>query len=148
MAACAPLGGLYADHVLHVLDAFAIPGVVERGKMVRGALPLLVDVGVAALAALRLHKVGGWNLTVMQRLCGAGEEWARRSVAFIVHGGGSYCGVFDAMVALPGHFAEPIGACADGSGDGEEKGTAEQCRSGVVRSNRVTAVMPHPIRHN
>ena len=90
VAAGAPLGRFNADCVLHVLDAFAIPGVVEGGEMVRGALPLFVDVGVAAFAALRLHKIRGRNLTVMQRLSGAGEEWARRSVAFVVHGGGGY----------------------------------------------------------
>src|SRR5579862_5442559 len=74
VAAGAPLGRLHADHVLHVLDALAIPGVVERGKMMRGALPLLVDIGVAALAALRLREVGGRNLTVMQRLRRARKE--------------------------------------------------------------------------
>ena len=57
VAAGAPFRWLHAGYILHVLDAFAIPRIVEGGEMVRGALPLLVDVGVAALAALRLHEV-------------------------------------------------------------------------------------------
>ena len=87
-------------------------------------------------------------MTVMQRLCGTGEERPRRPVAFIVHGGGGYYGVFDAMVALPGHFAEPIRTCTGDNGYEEEERAAEHCRGGMMDSNRVTAMMPHPIRQN
>src|SRR6516164_2887621 len=116
--------------------------------MVRGALPLLVDVRVAALATLRFHEIAGGNLAVMKGLRGAGEEGTGRAVAFVVHGGGSYRGVFNTMAALPGHFAKPISPCAEGSGYGEEEGAAKKCRSGVMRSNRIAAVMPHPVGHN
>ena len=52
------------------------------------------------------------------------------------------------MVPLPGHLAEPIRTRAEDSGHGEEEGAAEHRRGSVVRSNQVTAVMPHPVRHN
>src|ERR1700722_19745691 len=52
------------------------------------------------------------------------------------------------MVPLPGHLAEPIRTRAEDSGHGEEEGAAEHRRGRVVRSNQVTAVMPHPVRHN
>ncbi len=54
--------------------------------MVRGALPLLVDVRVAALARIGLGEIVGGNVSVIGGLCGAGEEWALRTIAFVGHG--------------------------------------------------------------
>src|SRR5262249_17256384 len=55
-ASATPLRGLGAYTVLHVLNALAIPLIVERRKMVRRALPLFVDIGMTALAAVGLHE--------------------------------------------------------------------------------------------
>ena len=57
MTACAPLGRPRALDVLHVLDTLAIPLIVERRKMMCRALPLLVDILMAALAGIRFHEV-------------------------------------------------------------------------------------------
>ena len=89
----APLGSLDPGHVLHVLDGFSIPLIVEGRKMVHGRVPLLVDVRVAALAGLRGHeKVGRNGLSG----CGGGrrrKERAVRSVTFFVHRGRSVSGI-------------------------------------------------------
>ncbi len=57
VAPAAPLRRLDADHVLHVLDGFPVPLVVEAPAVVRRAVPLVEDVRVApgAPAALRVH---------------------------------------------------------------------------------------------
>src|SRR5690349_17568669 len=52
VATGAPLRGPGADDVLHVLDGFAVPLVVERGEMVDRRAPLVVDVTVAPGTAL------------------------------------------------------------------------------------------------
>jgi hypothetical protein len=57
VAASAPFGRLHAIHFLHVLNAFAVPLIVERGKMMNGTLPLLVNVRMAAFAGLGLQKI-------------------------------------------------------------------------------------------
>ncbi len=67
VAAAAPLRGLDAVDVLHVLDRLPVPLVVERRKVVRGAVPLLVDVGVAALAGLRVHEEAGLDVRAVGR---------------------------------------------------------------------------------
>ena len=50
VTAGAPLRRLRADDVLHVLDRFAVPLVVERREVVHRRVPLIVDVLVAAAA--------------------------------------------------------------------------------------------------
>ena len=57
VATGAPFRRLHARDFLHVLDALAVPLVVERRKMVDGTIPLFVDVGVAALASIGLHEI-------------------------------------------------------------------------------------------
>ena len=52
MAAGAPLGALAADPVRHHLDALAVERIVERGKAVCRALPLVERVGMAGLAVV------------------------------------------------------------------------------------------------
>ena len=56
VAASAPERRLDAVGVLHVLNGFAIPLVVERRHVVHRALPLVIDVGVAGLAGFRVHE--------------------------------------------------------------------------------------------
>ena len=52
VASSAPLRRPRAHDVLHVLDALAVPLVIERGEVVRGAAPLFVDIFVTTLARL------------------------------------------------------------------------------------------------
>ena len=61
VAAGAPLGGLGADHILHVFDRFAVPLIVEGGEVVHGGVPLLVDIGMAPLAGVGSHEEIGGN---------------------------------------------------------------------------------------
>ena len=93
VAAGAPLGGLDPSHILHVLDGFSIPLIIERRKMVHGRVPLLVDVRMATLARLRSHeKVGRNGLPG----CGGGgrrKERAVGSVTFFIHRGRSADGI-------------------------------------------------------
>ena len=62
MASAAPFGRLGADRILHVLDRFAIPLVVERRKMVGGTVPLVVNIFMTTLAGIRLHEELARNL--------------------------------------------------------------------------------------
>ncbi len=55
VAAAAPLRGLRPDDLLHVLDRFPVPLVVERREMMHGGVPLRGDVGMAAAIAARLR---------------------------------------------------------------------------------------------
>src|SRR5258708_35691316 len=102
VAAGAPFGLLHAVNFLHVLDAFAIPLIVERREVVHGALPLLVNVGVAALAGLRFQEVVGRDVVAVFGLDGAGEEFTAGTVAFLIHGGGGGGGGVDAGGIFPG----------------------------------------------
>src|SRR5260370_15639063 len=88
MAARAPFGRLHAIDFLHVLNALAIPLIVEGRKMMHGALPLLVNVRVAAFAGLRLQKIVGRNVFSVDGLRRAGKEFSVRTVAFVFHRGG------------------------------------------------------------
>jgi ABC-type sugar transport system permease subunit len=47
MAPSAPLGGFHPDHILHVLNGFAVPLVIERREMVSRGVPLLINVSMA-----------------------------------------------------------------------------------------------------
>ena len=85
VAAGAPLRRAGADDVLHVLDGSAVPLVVERGEVVGGRIPLLVDVAVAAPAHLAGQEEIGRN-----DVAGGGprrgrEERAVRAVSLAFH---------------------------------------------------------------
>src|SRR4029077_7340033 len=95
VAAGAPFGLFDAVDFLHVLDAFAIPLIVEGREVMHGALPLLVNVGVAAFAGLGIEEVVGGDVVAVFGLDGAGEEFAVGAVAFLIHGGGSEGGIVD-----------------------------------------------------
>src|SRR5258708_24891329 len=57
VAAGTPLGGADPGDLLHVLNALAVPLIIEGRKMMRGAIPLTIHVFMAAFASLRLHEV-------------------------------------------------------------------------------------------
>src|SRR5258708_35193264 len=86
VAAGAPFGLFYAVDFLHVFDAFAIPLIVEGREVVHGALPLLVDVGVAPLAGWQFQEVVGGDVAAVFGLDGAREKFAVGAVALLVHG--------------------------------------------------------------
>ncbi len=56
MTTAAPFGRLCADRILHVFNRFSVPLVVEGRKVMSGREPLVVDIRVAALAAVGSHK--------------------------------------------------------------------------------------------
>jgi len=56
VAARAPLGRTHACDFLHVLDALAVPLVVEGREMMHRAVPLFVDIRVATLAGVGFMK--------------------------------------------------------------------------------------------
>ncbi len=105
VTSAAPLGRLGADRVLHVLDALAVPLIVERRKVMSRAEPLLVDVVVAALAGVRLHEVLAGNFFVPIDLRGTGEKRTLRSITFLIHLPGRQGGIFDAGMARPARLA-------------------------------------------
>src|SRR5438445_4895181 len=124
MAAAAPLRGLGANRVLHVLDRLAIPLVVERRKMMRGAEPLVIDIFVAAFTGVRLHEELAGNLLSAVNLGGTGEKWAVRTVPFAVHAGRRSERILNASTILPARSAEVPGSPSDGG-----KHSQAGCRS-------------------
>src|SRR5713226_3843136 len=89
VAPSAPLGRFGADRILHVLNALAVPLVVEGRKVVHRTEPLVVDVLVAALAGVGLHEILAGNFLSAIDLGGTGEEGALRASpsSFMVAGG-------------------------------------------------------------
>src|SRR5215467_9758126 len=86
VTSAAPFRRLRPCYVLHVLNRLAIPLIVERGEVVRRAIPLLENIFVATLAGLlRFHEVLAWNLASTVDLCRTWEESAMRPVALSVH---------------------------------------------------------------
>ena len=101
VAAGAPLGRLGADDVLHVLDRLAVPLVVERRKMVRRRVPLLVDVLVAAPARLARKEEVRRNDSVDVGVRRRREERAVGPRPFLLHRRRGRRGVDDAVRAAP-----------------------------------------------
>ena len=85
VTASTPFGGFHPGDVLHVLNTFAIPLIVEGRKVMRRAVPLFVDVFVAPLASLRLHEIFRGNVFSVFGLRGTWEKFAGGTVAFTVH---------------------------------------------------------------
>ena len=112
VAARAPLRTLYPSHVLHVLDAFPIPLIVERRKVMRRAVPLLIHIPMATLACLRLHEIFRRDIFSVARLHRAREEFPARSIALSIH---RLCGkrrILHAIRVLPRNVARPPCAAA------------------------------------
>ena len=143
VAARAPLRGFHAHGVLHVFDALAVPRIVERGKMMRRALPFFVDVRVAPLARSGLRKIIRGNLPAVGRLRGARKERAARPIAFAVHRSRRHRGIFDAVCAFPGNCAQPPRARnSQTRGDQEHGAAQEPCRE----SSRQKSALAGPAR--
>src|SRR6266481_10085389 len=74
--------------------------------MVSRAVPLVVNILVAALAGVRLHEELAGNLFSAIDLCGTGKKWAGGAVAFAVHADRRKGGIFNASMLVPAAFAE------------------------------------------
>src|ERR1700735_3099118 len=110
VAARTPLRRFYAHGVLHVFNALAVPGVTERRKMMRGALPFFVNVRVTSPAGLGLGKIICRNFAAVRRLCRTWKKRAARPVALAVHRRGRDRWIFDPVTALPGSNSYPVRA--------------------------------------
>ena len=85
VAAAAPERGLDADRVLHVLDGFPIPLVVEGSHVVHGTLPLIVNIRVTGPAGLGIHEELRGNGLAVGGGRGTGKEQAGRTAPFTLH---------------------------------------------------------------
>ncbi len=106
MASAAPFGGLGPHNVLHVFNAFSVPLIVERRKMMDRAIPLVVDVGVATLAAIGFHEELAGYMSAVDHLRRTREERAFWAIAFGVHGLGSDRRVPDDVGCQPASFTQ------------------------------------------
>src|ERR671936_976370 len=75
--------------------------------MMDGAVPLLVNVGVAALAGLRLHEELPGNHLAFGNLRGTWKERAVRAVAFAVHRFRRRLRIANVMRSLPVRLTPP-----------------------------------------
>ena len=127
MTAGAPFRRAHAGDFLHVLDALAIPLIVEGRKVVHRAVPLRINVGVAALAGVGFHEILRGDVDRVLGLRGAGEEFSVGTVTLAVHGVGRHQRIDDAIGACvaPADFAYEPEASGDGKGQ-DDKGDKSQ----------------------
>src|ERR1700687_2791475 len=111
MAASAPFRRAHAGDVLHILDALSVPLIIEGREVVRGAIPLLVNIGVAPFAGCRLHKEFGGNFSAIHGLGRTRKKRTGWTVTFTVHGGGRDGRIGNSISALPACLAEPPRPC-------------------------------------
>jgi len=84
------------------------------------ALPLLVDIGVAALTGVGLHEELAGNFLMPVNLRGAREEIALRAVAFIIHSAGASVD-FEFVLSSAQRTAR-VPSCGGQPERGEQKG--------------------------
>src|SRR6185503_8719693 len=103
-----------------------------RREVVRGTLPLLVDVGMASLTGVRLHEEFAGDLLFPINLRGTGEEITLGSVAFVVHRLRRVGRIMDAQRILPTRIARvitgPRESCQSDSADRITKNCATESR--------------------
>src|SRR5256885_4307019 len=109
MAARAPFRCPHARNLLHVLNAFPVPLIVERRKMMRRAVPLFVNIRVAPLARIRLHEIFRGNVSAVLRLRRAWEKFPLWSVSLAIHGRRRRSWIADTIRVPPQHFTRPPG---------------------------------------
>src|SRR5262249_37183299 len=126
VASGAPFRRLYADHILHVLNALAIPLVIKGGEVVHRAIPLIENVLVATLAGRGLHEVFARYLPLMHGLRGTGEERASGAVALAFHGEWRRFGISDFVRAEPPALPDLPAAHHEPSGQEEEQRIARE----------------------
>src|SRR5262245_11330776 len=99
--------------------------------MMGRAVPLLVDILVAALACLRLHEVFRGYVVSVVGLHGAREEFPGRAVALAFHGCGRHSGIHDPVGAFPRDGSNPP---RPGTHGREEESSRGEVRYGSSRS--------------
>src|SRR6202521_423019 len=87
VASPAPLGRLSPNRILHILDALAIPLIVERREMMGRTEPLIVDVFMAAFAGVGFHEKLAGNFLSAMDLSRTWEEWPIGAIALAIHAG-------------------------------------------------------------
>ena len=111
VAACAPFRGLARRSRPACRRCSCDTTVIERRKMVRGALPLFVDVGVAALAGCDSMKIVLGDCFPVMRLRGAGKNGPCGPSPSSSIVAGAIGGIFDAYARCQGtvrtHQAAP-----------------------------------------
>src|SRR4029077_12951475 len=163
MTASAPLGRLGADGVLHVLNALAIPLIVERREVMSRAEPLVIDVLVATFAGIRLHEELAGDFPVAVDLGRTGKKWTLRSITLLIHGGRRHLRILDARPVRPArlaHVAQPsTQAAQQGQADRQPhdcarisgmQPTASPCSFGNQKTERGRTyqnVAVHPLPH-
>ena len=100
VAGGAPFAALRAAEFLHVQDAGFIELIVERGEVVHGAFPLLVNILVTFAALRGFHEEIGGHDASNAGAGGRGPEGRVRALAFLGHGGGDGGRVDDAVLGL------------------------------------------------
>src|SRR5580692_10072900 len=101
VASAAPLRRLGANRVLHILDALAVPLIVERREMMGRTEPLIVDVLVASFAGIGFHEELAGNFLSAVDLSGTKKEGPIWSVALAIHAGGWHRGILNTSLILP-----------------------------------------------
>ena len=118
----APFRGARADDVLHVLDRFAVPLIVERREVVHRRFPLVVDVGVAAPAGrARREEVGGDDAAA-GRVGGRGKERSVGTGAFARHRDRRRRRVLNSKLLLP----LPLGNVRAAERRGDERASCQR----------------------
>ena len=56
VTSCTPFGRFGSDNILHVLNRFSVPLVIERREVVNRGIPLVIDVTMTAPARLTCQK--------------------------------------------------------------------------------------------
>ena len=74
--------------------------------MVGGAVPLIVNIFMAALAGIGFHEELAGNFFAPVDLRGAREEWAAGAIAFAIHRERWELRILNARVPVPAGFAE------------------------------------------
>src|SRR5271155_414266 len=97
--------------------------------MMRRALPLLIDVLMAASAGIGFHEVIRGDVLAVGRLRGTGKEGAVWAVAFAIHGCWRNLWILNLMRVLPRDRAQPPGPSRDQRRDGQAQRAAQQPRS-------------------
>src|SRR5207302_7773379 len=128
----APLRRARANRVLHVLNALAIPLVIERREVMDRTEPLVVNVLMAAPAGIGLHEKLAGNFLAAVDLRRTGEEGALGAVAFTIHARRRVGRVRNHRARLPARDAQVL---SDSTESGQHKQTncrAYDCQTGAA----------------
>ena len=143
VASGAPLRGLRPDRILHILDRFPVPLVVEGGEMMGRGVPLVVDLLVATRTRLRVHEKVRRNRPAGARRRRRWKEWTVRSLSrpLVLHRQRRGCRVDDIVA---------VGARAPQILRGDHRKDQRQHdsqREGTAEERPLRPPPHHPARH-